>query len=272
MLREIKAEGEVLTGEVLADYVNQYFVNAAITVTTGLPQTQGFICLAGRTRDSCFFGPTNWNEVCRVIMNLKNRGSKLLDIHPSILKENRDIFSVHFVDFYNLSLELQEFPSALKIARVNPGYKSGSPDKIDNYRPISSLPLFSKVFEKLTLIRMDNFISRHNLLTPSQFGFRKGCSTTHAIVKLLSHVVQACHRKQYSGCFFLDLKKAFDTIDHKILGSVLRPDRGCRTAFPAGRGRRDRSRRSAAARAAPGAAHRAGAGREQDRGTRGGGD
>lgn len=217
VLREIKAEGEVLTGEVLANYVNQYFVNAAITVTARLPQTEGFICLAARTRDSCFFGPTNCNEVCRVIMNLKNRGSKLLDIHPSILKENRDIFSVHFVDFYNLSLELEEFPSTLKIARVNPGYKSGSPDKIDNYRPISSLPLFSKIFEKLTLIRMDNFISRHNLLTPSQFGFRKGCSTTHAIVKLLTHVVQAYHRKQYSACFFLDLKKAFDTIDHKIL-------------------------------------------------------
>ena len=217
VLKEIKTEGGVLTGEVLANYVNRHFVNAAITVSMGLPQTEGFTCLALQTRGSCFFGPTDCSEVCKVIMNLKNRESKLLDIHPSILKENHDIFSVHFAELYNSSLELEEFPDALKIARVNPGYKSGPPDKIDNYRPIAALPLFSKFFEKLTLFRMDNFITGQNLLTPSQFGFRNGCSTTHAIVKLLSHIVQAYHRKQYSACFFLDLRKAFNTIDHKIL-------------------------------------------------------
>ena len=112
-------------------------------------------------------------------------------------------------------MELETFPD-LKTARVNPGHKSGPTDKIDNYRPISVLPLFSKVFEKLTLHRMNSFIMRHNLLTPSQFGFRKGCSTTNAIVKLLTHVVEAYHQKAYCVCFFLDLRKAFDTINHKI--------------------------------------------------------
>ena len=62
-----------------------------------------------------------------------------------------------------------------------------------------------------------SFITRHNLLTPSQFGFRKGYSTTNAIVKLLTHVVEAYHQKAYCACFFLDLRKAFDTINHKIL-------------------------------------------------------
>ena len=58
---------------------------------------------------------------------------------------------------------------------------------------------------------------RHNILSPAQFGFRNGCSTTQAIIKLLSHVVQAYHQRQYSACFFLDLKKAFDTVNHSIL-------------------------------------------------------
>ena len=217
VLTEIKIEGEVLAGEQLANYVNRYFINAAATVTVGLPQVQGSTCFAMRTRESCFFIPTHYEEVSKIIRNLKNRGSKLLDIHPSILKENLDIFVLHFVELYNFSLVVEEYPNAMKIARVNPSYKSGPPDKIDNYRPISALPLFSKIFEKLTLHRMNSFIKRYNLLTPSQFGFRKGCSTTHAIIKLLSHVVQAYHRKQYSACFFLDLRKAFDTIDHKIL-------------------------------------------------------
>ena len=131
------------------------------------------------------------------------------------------IFSFHFVQLYNTSLELEGFPDSLKIARVNPGHKSGPPDKVDNYRPISVLPLFSKVFEKLTLKRMNSFITRYNLLTPSQFGFRKGCNTTNAIIKLLTHVVEAYHEKIFCACFFLDLRKAFDTIDHKILLSKL---------------------------------------------------
>lgn len=217
VLTEIKNEGEVLAGEALVNYVNRYFINAAATVTVGLPQVQGFVCLSERSRYSCFLIPTHYDEVSRVIMNLKNRGSKLFDIHPSILKENRDMFTVHFVNLYNLSLVLEEYPSALKIARVNPVYKSGPPDSVDNYRPISALPLFSKIFEKLTLNRMNSFIMKYDLLTPSQFGFRKGCSTTHAIIKLLTHVTQAYHRRQYSACFFLDLRKAFDTVDHRIL-------------------------------------------------------
>ena len=217
MLKEMKIDNEVLVGEVLANFVNRFFIDAAITVTVGLPQTEAFVCLALRIRNSCFFWPTDYDEVCKVIKSLKNRGSKLLDIHPSILKENRDIFAVHFVQLYNSSLELDEYPDALKIARVNPIYKSGPPDKVDNYRPISALPLFSKIFEKLTLFRMNSFITRYKLLSSSQFGFREGCSTTHAIVKLLSHIVKAYHQKFYSACFFLDLRKAFDTIDHKIL-------------------------------------------------------
>ena len=149
VLKEVKVDGEVLTGSVLADYVNQFFVNTARNVTMGLPEVQGFVCLAVQTRDSCFFFPTDCNEVSKVILSLKNRGSKVLDIHPSILKENLDIFSIHLVRLYNSSLELEAFPDTLKTARVNPGHKSGPTDKIDNYRPISVLPLFSKVFEKL---------------------------------------------------------------------------------------------------------------------------
>ena len=201
----------------MVDYVNQYFVNAATNVTSGLPQTNGFICLAPRTVESCFFLPASITEVGKVIMNLKNRGSKLLDIYPSVLKENVDLFSFHFVQLYNFSVERAGFPDKMKIARVNPGHKAGPTDKIDNYRPISALPVFSKIFEKLTLSRMDSFLTRHNILTSCQYGFRKGRNTTHAIIKLLSHVVKAYHQKQYSACFFLDLRKAFDTINHRIL-------------------------------------------------------
>ena len=118
---------------------------------------------------------------------------------------------------YNISLLKTVFPDILKIARIYPAHKSGQTDIIDNYRPISSLPVFSEIFERLTLDRMENFICGQNILTPCQFGFRRGRSTTLAVIKLVSHIVQAYHMKLYSACFFLDLRKAFDTVNHRLL-------------------------------------------------------
>ena len=217
ILKELMHNGVVLKGEALVNHANDYFVNIVASITAALPGSVGFTCLSPPVLASCYFHPTDMNEVARVIMSLKNKGSKILDIHPSILKSNVIHFRIHFMILFNLSLVKSVFPILLKVARVSPCYKSGQQNIIDNYRPISSLPIFSKIFERLTLIRMESFISRENILTSCQFGFRKGCSTTHAVVKLLSHVVQAYHQKAYSACFFLDLRKAFDTVDHDLL-------------------------------------------------------
>ena len=216
-IKEVQANGVVLRGEALVNHVNNYFVSIAATISAAVPVTQEFTCLAPPVLVSCFFQPASVNEVAGIIKRLKNKGSKVLDIHPSIIKENLIVFSNHFAILYNLSLIKIEFPSLMKIARVNPVYKSGDPNVVDNYRPISSLPIFSKIFERLTLNRIESFISRYNILTSCQFGFRKGCSISQAVIKLLSHIVQAYHDKIYSACFFLDLRKAFDTVNHDLL-------------------------------------------------------
>ena len=217
VLKEIINNGVVLKNEALANYTNEYFTNIAATISAAVPGTSVFTCLAPIVSASCFFFPATLEEVVRIIKNLKNKGSKILDIHPTVIKENLFLFGKHFVILYNLSVETAIFPNLLKIARVCPVFKSGKPEVIDNYRPISSLPVFSKIFERLTLNRMDCFITRHNILTSCQFGFRKGFSTTHAVIKLLSNIVQAYHQKIYSACFFLDLRKAFDTVNHELL-------------------------------------------------------
>ena len=217
VLKELQANGVTLRGEALVNHVNNYFVSIAATICATVPATQVFTCLAPPVLVSCFFYPASINEVTKILKRLKNKGSKVFDIHPSIIKENLIIFSNHFAVLYNLSLIKIEFPSLMKIARVSPVYKSGKPEVVDNYRPISSLPIFSKVFERLTLNRIESFISRYDILTSCQFGFRKGCSISQAVIKLLSHVIQAYHDKIYSACFFLDLRKAFDTVNHDLL-------------------------------------------------------
>ena len=217
VLREIVNNGVVLKDEALANFTNDYFVSIAAAISGNVPGTRLFTCLAPRVLATCFLFPANLNEVIKIIKNLKNKGSKILDVHPVIIKENLILFGKHFVTLYNLSVVKTVFPDLLKIARVCPIFKSGNPETIDNYRPISSLPVFSKIFERLTLNRMERFISKYNLLTPCQFGFRKGFSTTHAVVKLLTNIVKAYHQKIYSACFFLDLRKAFDTVNHELL-------------------------------------------------------
>ena len=134
-----------------------------------------------------------------------------------VLKKNILIFSDHLSQLYNYSVDTVTYPGLLKTARVVLGHKAGSKEEIDNYRPISNLPVLSKVFEKLTLIRLSSFVSKYNLLSECQFGFREGRDITQAAIKLTTTIVNGYHKKEYVSCFFLDLRKAFDTVDHDIL-------------------------------------------------------
>ena len=86
-----------------------------------------------------------------------------------------------------------------------------------NYRPVSNLPVVSKIFEKLTLTRLLSFVNKYSILSNSQFGFRKGKNITQAAMKLTTTIVNAYHDKLYVSCFFLDLRKEFNTTGHEIL-------------------------------------------------------
>ena len=109
------------------------------------------------------------------------------------------------------------FPDELKIARVVPVYKNGSSENVANYRPISVLPIFSKILEKCMYNRLFYFISKYNVLSLNQYGFRPGHSTSSALIDFVHTVVNALDKKNYMIAMFLDLKKAFDTVDHHIL-------------------------------------------------------
>ena len=217
-MKEIKVGNIVLIGLDLANYENDCFVTAASSITRNLLPSLEYIFVTPPVQNSCYFFPATRLEVIKVIRGLKNKGNKLFDIHPSIIKDNIDFFSTHLTELYTMSLSESLFPDQSKISRVTPAHKSGPTDVLDNYPPISVLPVFSRVFEKMTFTRMDNLVRIHNVLSSCQFGFRQGKNTTHAIIRLLSHIITAFHEKIYSACFFfLDLRKAFDTVNHEIL-------------------------------------------------------
>ena len=216
-LKRLEIDGTVLTGLPLVNCINNYFTNAVLNITRGLTPPVVYPFVTPPVPNSCFFYPTTAREVDKVIMNLKNKGSKIHDIPTLLIKENKDIFAPQITSSYNSSLTESMYPDILKVGRLTPIYKSGPDDEISNYRPISSLPSLSKVYETLTLNRMLSFITAFSIFNPAQYGFRSGRSTTQAIIKLLSYVTKAYNHRNYCVCFFLDLKKAFDSINHEVL-------------------------------------------------------
>jgi len=109
------------------------------------------------------------------------------------------------------------FPDALKLAKITPIYKAGDKSSITNYRPISVLNSFSKIYEKVFLNRLNDYLTSLNFFHDGQFGFRKNRSTQLALVSFLDTITEALDNNHYVISLFLDLSKAFDTIDHHIL-------------------------------------------------------
>jgi hypothetical protein len=121
------------------------------------------------------------------------------------------------VHMFNLSLSTGIFPSKLKMSRTVPIFKSGDPQKCDNYRPISLLSNISKILEKAVAERLMNHLKYNNLINENQFGFQPGVSTVHHLTKLTNYVAKELNNKNFVIGIFLDLKKAFDVVPHKIL-------------------------------------------------------
>ena len=121
----------------------------------------------------------------------------------------------------NQSFQSGTFPDKLKVAKVISIFKKGNPELPSNYRPISLLSIFSKIFEKLMYRRLYKFLEIHNVLYSLQFGFQENHSIDHALVSLTEAVRNTLDSKRLGCGIFIDLQKAFDTVNHRILQSKL---------------------------------------------------
>ena len=118
---------------------------------------------------------------------------------------------------YNCSFSTGVVPNNFKLARVIPVFKKGSRTCSSNYRPISLLSIFNRLLEKLMYKRLISYIEKENIFYEGQFGFRSNHSTVQAGILIIDKIQKAIEKGLYSCGIFLDLSKAFDTVNHKTL-------------------------------------------------------
>ena len=204
----------------IAEALNSHFAGIGLALQNALPYRDENRCLKylpPRKLNSIFLNPSTSTEVKNIIKDIKNTKGNIHTLSARILKENSDSLSFPISFIFNKVIMYGQYPSALKIACVTALFKAG--DKVDpnNYRPISSLPLLNKIFEKLLHKRLTSFLETHDVFTNNQYGFRKNMSTFDAVSNLLDNIYKAMDEKESLGAVFIDLSKAFDTVPHKLL-------------------------------------------------------
>ena len=215
----------------IADGFNDYYVNVGPNLSKKInsekmeKSNMPFIT----NPKSFFLYPTHAEEVINVITLLKPKTSTGHDkISPKLIKQlydrkhNEPIRArgvipplVHII---NLSLSTGVIPKAMKLAKVVPIFKNkGASTDTSNYRPVSLLPVLSKVLERIVYNRLFQFIVKNKILNKSQYGFQKDLSTELAILELQDRINNSLNKNECCVGIFMDLSKAFDTLDHKIL-------------------------------------------------------
>ena len=205
----------------IADCFNKFFANIGPDLANSIkgPMGQSYKDYLKKKIESNFvFDTVDNTYVLKLIQNLKSKPSFGHDGLSSImLKEVSSSISPILTCIINQSLCTGIFPESLKIAKIIPVYKKENPHITDNYRPVSLLPILSKIFEKVVFIQVYDYFTENDLLYKSQYGFRKLHSTELAALEFADKIVSNLEQGKLPLAIFLDLSKAFDTIDHKIL-------------------------------------------------------
>ena len=178
--------------------------------------------LSDANNKSIFLKPCTTNEILLLINTMKaSKASGPNGFSTSLIIQFSGALIDPLVSIINMSLSEGIFPNLLKEAHVCPTYKKGEVTKYENYRPISLLSNISKLFERVMYNRLEEFLKSSEVFYKYQFGFRKHYSTNHALISIVEKIRDALDKNMYTCGVFIDLEKAFDTVNHQILLSKL---------------------------------------------------
>lgn len=199
------------------DYFSTIAENLKVNIVNNDPSQNFQTWLKDPVPDSMYITPTHPDEINNTIGSLKLKTTS--DTNIGALKAAAAVpgFNGIMSNIINSSFQRGIFPTQLKVAKVVPIHKTGKKTEISNYRPISLLSAFSKIFEKIMHSRLYNFLQQNNSLTDLQFGFRQKRSCEHALLVAQNELLHAINKKQIALLLLIDFSKAFDMVNHDIL-------------------------------------------------------
>ena len=202
----------------IANIMNDYYGKMGKEMSDKITATRNnIIQLPPSNLNSIFLNPTNENEIKKIIANLKPKNGGVDKINAKTLKSISDHIADTLAHIMNKCIEKSIWPDALKAAEVVPIYKSGKKLIVNNYRPISLISNIAKIFEKVIYKRIFDFIHKHKILSEKQYGFIKNKGTRDALGYITKRIYENLDKSKPIAVAFLDLAKAFDTVDHNIL-------------------------------------------------------
>lgn len=208
----------------ICESFNTFFATIGPKLANQIPKQYHSIQLAASstskhsTQKLAHIDPTNIEEVRKIIKSLKTNTSSGIDgVNAKLIKYIDSLVAENFTACINKCLQEGYFPNSLKMAKVSPIFKSGNRLDPGNYRPISVLPVFSKVFEKILHNRLSSHLTNIDFLSSKQYGFRPQSSTLSACIDLVTNIKVNIDKKKIALGIFIDLKKAFDTVSHQKL-------------------------------------------------------
>ena len=214
------SEGKIYMKSEVPDGFNVYFSTIGETLDKEIPTTSvdPIHYLTGLKHEPCDVVPQiTVNEVEKIINSLNNVAGGIDKISTKILSGTYKSIIHHLTFFFNLCLRNAVFPYNLKVAIIIPIHKAGTKDRFTNYRPISLLPILSKILEKILHSTLSSFLEEQCILYPFQFGFRKKHSTYMPITHMYDEITKNLFENELTCVLYLDLKKAFDTVSVQIL-------------------------------------------------------
>ena len=223
MLPNNTTTNEMQTGdeEQMSNTFNNFFANIGKELSTAVPVLHDdnmFTPSVTSCERKFEIQKVSESDILTEIKRLKNKNSMGLDgISAKILKLSAEEITPSLTYLVNRSILENKVPTQWKRAKIVPLHKKGDKELPDNYRPISLLPVVSKVLERVVHRQLSDYLKSNNLLASEQSGFRPQHSTTTSLIKVTDDWLSAMDKRLLTGAVFVDLRKAFDTVDHILL-------------------------------------------------------
>ena len=215
-IAQLKINGKVIDEpKMVVNEINNFFVNVGPNTEKDVPKVPNIFpeFLKNKNQFNFIIAHISNEVVLEIIKSLKNRSTGPSIIPLNILQIVADLIIFPLCHIINMSFS----KGILKIVKVIPLHKGESTQDLNNFRPISLLSIFDKIIEKIIHRKLYHFLDLHNILFENQFGFRKNNSTSYALMEITEKIKESIDSGKFGCGIFVDLRKAFDTVNHDIL-------------------------------------------------------